>query len=117
MAKTTLERQGYKVHRTIRSRFNSNDVFGCIDLVAKRRGERTRWIQVTSDGGIGRKATDLAEVPWDPLFDLVEVWQWKGRKMTAGMTREVWRKWQHFVVRSLWDDFDLAKAEVVPWEK
>lgn len=58
----------------------SNDVFGCIDLIAKKAGERTRWIQVTADGGIGRKKNDLAEVPWDGLFDSVEIWRWVGTK-------------------------------------
>lgn len=79
-----LEAQGYKVHRCVRTGVKrgpmyisqSNDVFGCIDLVAKKKGERTRWIQVTADGGIGRKKADLSEVPWDTLFDSVEIWRW-----------------------------------------
>ncbi len=83
-----LEAEGYTVHRCVRTgvkRGNmyysqSNDVFGCIDLVAKKHGERTRWIQVTADSGIGRKKDDLANVPWDPLFDSVEIWRWVGSK-------------------------------------
>ena len=83
-----LEADGYKVHRCVRTgvkRGNlyysqSNDVFGCIDLVAKKQGERTRWIQVTAHSGIGQKKADLAEVPWDPLFDSVEIWRWVGSK-------------------------------------
>ena len=51
-----LEAEGYKVHRCVRTGVKrgpfyfsqSNDVFGCIDLVAKRFGSRTRWIQVTA---------------------------------------------------------------------
>jgi hypothetical protein len=86
MAIKLLEAEGYVVHRCIRTgtkRGNlwisqSNDVFGCIDLVAKKEGERTRWIQVTADSGIGRKKQDLAKVPWDPLFDSVEIWRWVG---------------------------------------
>lgn len=83
-----LEAQGYTVHRCVRTGVKrgkmyfsqSNDIFGCIDLVAKKQGERTRWIQVTADGGIGRKKADLAEVPWDCLFDSVEIWRWVGSK-------------------------------------
>jgi hypothetical protein len=83
-----LEHQGYKIHRCVRTGVKrgkmyysqSNDVFGCIDLIAKKAGERTRWIQVTADGGIGRKKNDLAEVPWDSLFDSVEIWRWVGTK-------------------------------------
>ncbi|MGB1697834.1 MAG: hypothetical protein ACPHK8_05495 [Thermoplasmatota archaeon] len=83
-----LEAQGYKVHRCVRTGVKrgkmyisqSNDVFGCIDLVAKKLGERTRWIQVTAHSGIGQKKQDLSEVPWDPLFDSVEIWRWVGGK-------------------------------------
>lgn len=83
-----LEAQGYKVHRCVRTGVKrgklyfsqSNDVFGCIDLVAKKRGQRTRWIQVTAHSGIGQKKADLAEVPWDELFDEVEIWRWVGSK-------------------------------------
>lgn len=83
-----LEADGYKVHRCVRTGVKrgplyisqSNDVFGCIDLVAKKKGERTRWIQVTAHSGIGQKKADLSEVPWDPLFDSVEIWRWVGGK-------------------------------------
>lgn len=81
-----LESQGYKVHRCVRTGTKrgpiwvsiSNDVYGCIDLVAKKLGERTRWIQVTMDSGIGRKMKDLSEVPWDKTHDSVEIWRWVG---------------------------------------
>lgn len=83
-----LESEGYTVHRCVRTGAKrgglwisqNNDVFGCIDLVAKRFGQRTRWIQVTADSGIGRKKDDLSEVPWDPLFDSVEIWRWVAYK-------------------------------------
>lgn len=84
-----LEQHGYKVHRCVRTGqkrgpiwvSNSNDVFGCVDLVAKKVGERTRWVQVTADSGIGRKKADLAEVPWDQDHDCVEIWRYKGRNL------------------------------------
>ncbi|MEK6975635.1 MAG: hypothetical protein AABY18_04750 [Candidatus Thermoplasmatota archaeon] len=84
---TILESQGYKVHRcmktVVRTRFGfrtiGQDVFGCIDLVAKKADEpMTRWIQVTSTS-ITRKVADLAHVPWN-VHDSVEVWRWVGGK-------------------------------------
>ena len=82
-----LEALGYKVHRCIRNAVEHRDqpgtyihlptdFFGCIDLIAKRRGERTRWVQVTSADSVARKVRDLSEVPWDEQFDSVEIWQW-----------------------------------------
>lgn len=83
-----LKSEGYIIHRAVRTgqwrggkyHSQSNDVFGCIDLVAKKFGERTRWIQVTAHSGIGQKKDDLAEVPWDPAHDNVEIWRWVGSK-------------------------------------
>ncbi len=111
-----LEAQGYVVHRCIRTgakRGNlwisqSNDVYGCIDLIAKKRGERTRWIQVTADGGIGRKKDKIASVPWDPLFDSVEIWRWVGgasrkHKITGEMLER-----QYFQVYHYDDHFELS---------
>lgn len=81
-----LRNQGYRVHRTIRSpyRGQNNDVFGCIDLIAKKRHEPTRWIQVTTmTVGLKLKAEDIknAKVPWGPQ-DSVEIWRWKGGQRT-----------------------------------
>jgi len=57
-----------------------NDIFGCIDIVAVRRGSRVRFIQVTADSGIGRKEKELRNVSWDFNFMLVEVWRYARRK-------------------------------------
>lgn len=81
-----LEHAGYKVHRCVRTGAKrgpfyvsiSNDIFGCVDLVAKAAGDPTLWIQVTADSGVGRKAKDLLEVPWTPEHDNVEIWRWVG---------------------------------------
>lgn len=57
-----------------------NDVFGCVDLIAKswpddKRESRTRWIQVTMDRAIGRKKSKLALIPWNIRHDSVEIWR------------------------------------------
>lgn len=110
-----LEAEGYVVHRCVRTsvkrggRFfsQSNDIFGCIDLVAKKRGERTRWVQVTADSGIGRKKDDLAEVPWDPLFDSVEIWRWVGGNRRKHKTTGEWLDRQYFQVYHHDEGFQL----------
>ena len=112
-----LEAEGYKVHRCVRTGIKrgpiyisqSNDVFGCIDLVAKRKGARTRWIQVTADSGIGRKKADLAEVPWDPDHDSVEIWRWVGGNARKHKSTGDWLKRQYFQVYHLDEGFELRK--------
>lgn len=110
-----LEGMGYKVHRCVRSsvrrggRFfsQSNDVFGCVDLIAKKRGERTRWIQVTAHSGMGQKKQDLEEVPWDPLFDQVEIWRWVGGAARKHKTTGEWLDRQYFQVYKHEEDYEL----------
>ncbi len=116
-----LEADGYKVHRCVRTGIKrgsmyisqSNDVFGCIDLVAKKRGQRTRWIQVTADGGIGRKKADLEEVPWDPLFDEVEIWRWVGGRARKHKVTGEWLDRQYFQVYRLDEDYELRPENKV----
>jgi len=117
-----LEAEGYTVHRSVRTGVrrgakwisHSNDVFGCIDLVAKKKGERTRWIQVTAHSGIGRKKADLAEVPWDPLFDSVEIWRWVGgRARRHKGTGEMLGR-QYFQVYHHDDGFGLQVDRRIP---
>jgi hypothetical protein len=117
-----LEAEGYKVHRCVRTGVKrgpfwfsqSNDVFGCIDLVGKKRGERTRWIQVTADSGIGRKKKDLDEVPWDPAFDSVEIWRWVGGASRKHKTTGAFLERQYFQVYHLDHGFELRKDDRVP---
>lgn len=112
-----LESEGYTVHRCVRTGMRrggryisqSNDVFGCIDLVAKKHGERTRWVQVTADSGIGRKKEDLAQVPWDPLFDSVEIWRWVGGRPRKHKTTGEWLDRQYFQVYHLDDGYELLE--------
>ena len=114
-----LEAEGYKVHRCVRTGVKrgplyfsqSNDVFGCIDLVAKKLGARTRWIQVTADSGIGRKKKDLDEVPWDPAHDSVEIWRWVGGQTRRHKTQDVLLERQYFQVYHLDHGYELRRDD------
>ncbi|HLF16347.1 MAG TPA: hypothetical protein VI796_02810 [Candidatus Thermoplasmatota archaeon] len=122
LAIKVLESEGYTVHRAVRTGVRrgplwisqSNDVFGCIDLVAKKTGERTRWIQVTADGGVGRKKAALAKVPWDPAHDAVEIWRWVGgaSRRHKGTGRVLER--QYFQVYHLDDSYALRPERRIP---
>jgi hypothetical protein len=117
-----LEAEGYKVHRCVRTGIKrgplyisqSNDVFGCIDLVAKKRGTRTRWIQVTAHSGIGKKKADLDEVPWDPAFDSVEIWRWVGGNTRKHKATGAWLERQYFQVYHLDHGYELRKDHRIP---
>jgi len=41
-----------------------NDIFGCIDLIAKREDRGTVWIQATMDSHLERREKELERVPW-----------------------------------------------------
>lgn len=58
------------------------DIFGCIDIIAVHASKPTKWIQSTSDTGLGRKldAFIKADVPWNSLIQEVEIWQKIGIK-------------------------------------
>lgn len=118
LALRLLEEQGYVLHRTVRATYRgqlgwrsvSNDVFGCIDLVAKRVGERTRWIQVTAGSNIGEKKTKLATVPWDRGHDSVEIWRWiGGRRDRVDKRNGALRAAQYFQIYRLDDGFQLMR--------
>ncbi len=116
-----LQAEGYVVHRCVRTGVRrggmyfsqSNDVFGCIDLIAKKLGQRTRWIQVTADSGIGRKKEDLAEIPWDPLFDEVEIWRWVGGARRKHKITGAWLDRQYFQVYRMDQDYELREENRV----
>lgn len=113
-ARKVLEADGWVVHRaesqgTKIGNFyvsRSNDIFHCIDLVAKKKGYRTRWIQVTSENvGIGVKAKKMEQVPWTPEHDCVEVWQYHGGRVTKTSPNA-----QYFQVRLLDQDYALMDS-------
>ena len=49
------------------------DIFGC-DIVAKKPGRLTRWIQVGADGALSKKEEQLHGFPWDTRHENVEIW-------------------------------------------
>lgn len=123
LAEEVLKADGWTVHRTVRSQFNANDIFGCVDLIAKKKGNRTRWIQVTAGSNIGEKIADLSQVPWDLSHDQVEVWLWKGKRMKhikvkpGEKKREKFLESQFFQVRCLDFNYELEHAVDVPLKR
>ncbi len=77
---------GYSVHRSQTSVINrngmffcnSNDVFHAIDIIALKPDEKSHWLQVTSDSGMGRKIDKLAPVKWNYEHSWIEVWKATG---------------------------------------
>jgi Holliday junction resolvase-like predicted endonuclease len=119
LAKKLLESQGYLVHRVVRTSFSSKgipwhpqDIFGCIDLIAKKAGERTRWIQVTAGRSIGRKKESLRKVDWTIDHDSVEIWRWiDGSGPILDKRSGKPRPRRTFVIYRLDQDFDVKRAE------
>ena len=73
----------YSVHRSQRSFFkfpsgkiiaHSNDILNCIDILAIKKGEKPRFIQVTKHSGMSEKIKKLSKVDWDFDYCSVEVW-------------------------------------------
>lgn len=91
-----------------------NDVFACIDIIAKPRNSgsdgRTRWIQVTGGRAIGRKKAKLAAIPWDARHDCVEIWRYVdgGGRRTHKATGQP-RPRLYFQVYRMDEGFELRK--------
>lgn len=90
-----LEADGYLVERCRRQVVRrpgqapfqvGNDFFGCIDIIAKKAGCRTLWIQVTGKGSAAAKIQAMNAVPWNLVADQVEVWRWVTGKSIDGRT-------------------------------
>ena len=62
---------------------------------------------VTAHSGIGKKKEDLDEVPWDPLFDEVEIWRWVGGQRRKHKTTGEWLDRQYFQVYRFDEDYAL----------
>ena len=54
-------------------RMAGSDIFGC-DLICKKPGELTKWIQVGSEDAKSKKEAQLNEFYWDPKHESVEIW-------------------------------------------
>ena len=61
-------------------RMAGSDIFGC-DIIARKKGHLTRWIQVGADGAKSKKEDQLNEFHWDTNHESVEIWlRVKGKK-------------------------------------
>lgn len=76
-----LEHDGYKIFRCHRKPIFINgkmltmgaDIFGC-DIVAKKVGERTRWIQVSTVENKSKKEKQIMEHPLTLAHESFELW-------------------------------------------
>jgi len=51
----------------------SQDIFGAIDLIGKKKDRKTLWIQATCHSGLGVKIKKVDLIPWSDL-DGVQIW-------------------------------------------
>jgi len=87
--KKFLESQGWTVHNQksvatlIKVRGQEiwtskrNDIFGCIDLVARKGGQTPLCIQATLDHGVSKRIKELEKIPWNLACENVQVWYGK----------------------------------------
>lgn len=82
-AREILESQGWLVEKAINKTIFlgpgkiisvAHDFFHCFDLIAKKLGEKTRWIQVSVWEKASQKRKDLASFPATLAYDSVEIW-------------------------------------------
>lgn len=87
-AKLLLEAKGWAVFRCHRKPIFINgkmltmgaDIFGC-DIVAKKLGFKTRWIQVSTVENKSKKEKQVTEFCWTLAHEDVELWlRIKGKK-------------------------------------
>lgn len=64
--KRRMEENGWVVHnQIIGGRWGGDkDIFGCVDLVAKKSLSPTVWVQASLGRMIGKRAERFARVPW-----------------------------------------------------
>lgn len=78
--KTILESKGYMVEQAIPKTIFlgkgkiiaiAHDFFGCWDLIAKKIGEPTLWVQVSTVGNLSHKRKQIAKsnYDWNSDFD------------------------------------------------
>lgn len=79
--KKILEQQGWQVFKQHRKPMfiKGNlimagcDIFGC-DIVAKKEGELTLWIQVSTEENLHKKIQQVKEFYWNTEHERVEIW-------------------------------------------
>ena len=97
--KHILEREGWKVEGQHRKAAWINgkllmmgrDIFSC-DLIAKCKGSRTLWIQVSTLANKSKKIKQMQNEPWDYSYDQVQVWcRLQGKKCYQVFTAPDWK--------------------------
>lgn len=80
--KEYLEEQGWTVFRQHRKamflapgrvKMVGADFFGC-DIVAKKYGEKTLWVQVSTLANKSSKIKQVSVHPWNPDVDDIQIW-------------------------------------------
>lgn len=51
-----------------------NDIFGIIDIIAKKKDTPTLWIQATMNTSMKKKREKLSAIPWNFDIDCVQFW-------------------------------------------
>ena len=77
-----LQKQGYVIHRARASVIKtktgyfcrSNDIFGAFDIIAKKKGEKTKWIQVSTGYRKSEKEKVILGLNIWNSRDEVEIW-------------------------------------------
>ena len=49
------------------------DIFGC-DLVAKKSGKKSLWVQVAANGAKSKKEDQVLEHIWNLEYERVQIW-------------------------------------------
>jgi hypothetical protein len=53
---------------------SSHDFFGCWDLVAKKKGHKTLWVQVSTWEHMSHKRTQVKDFPWFEDVDVCAIY-------------------------------------------
>lgn len=77
-----LEKQGWMIEKAInKTVWNkgkvfsiAHDFFGMFDIIAKKAGHTTRWIQVSTWEMSSVKRNKLSSLNWTTDYDSVEIW-------------------------------------------
>lgn len=111
-----LEADGWTIHRARASNFKvgnkvlcrSNDIFNIVDIIAKKEGESTCWIQVSTGTRRAEKEKKLLSIPniWNE-YDNVSLWlrfprkEWKIYELHNGKLEETGRiiRGKHYEVK------------------
>lgn len=118
--KTILEAQEWMVegqHRKvmwIRDKYTGQmkmimagrDIYGC-DLIAKKRGQKTRWIQVSTVTQKAAKQRQVLAFPWTLEHESVELW----------LRIEGKRAFRVFILEQIGGIFREVETQAVPRSK